>query len=255
MPDESKPAPERTESESVPLKALTAEQSGALQKHDTVETAGDRMRERDASAWPVSEDCKLVGMIDAENPDWKVGGRGHDPKAAQVGEIMKRELIFCYEDEVYDASPYRSICGVVATGPMTAAMDCWHRRLPTREKYPLPPSEITGVVLEKAGVPANSAETSAAALISHFAYGGAAGGLYGVIPDRKLCSPFTSGLALGIFVWSLSYLGLLPVLHILRPAMEHPMRRNGLMLGAHLIWGVCLCELRRLLLGNFQKSH
>jgi len=31
------------------------------------------------------------------------------------------------------------ICGVVATGPMTAAMVLWHRWLPAREKYPLPP--------------------------------------------------------------------------------------------------------------------
>ena len=30
-----------------------------------------------------------------------------------------------------------AICGVVATGPMTAAMVLWHRRLPAGEKYPL----------------------------------------------------------------------------------------------------------------------
>ncbi len=81
------------------LKSLTAEKAGALHPKDTVQTAGVRMREHDAGTWPVAEDRKLVGMIDEKNPDWKLGGHGHDPKASRVGEIMKRELIFCYEDE------------------------------------------------------------------------------------------------------------------------------------------------------------
>jgi hypothetical protein len=145
------------------------------------------------------------------------------------------------------------ICGVVATGPMTAAMVLWHRRLPAREKYPLPPREITGAVLEKAGVPATAEQTSAATLVAHFAYGGAAGGLYGLIPREKLPEPVRSGLILGILVWSVSYFGLLPALRILRPATQHPARRNGLMLGAHFIWGVCLAVLHQLLLDDAQR--
>lgn len=84
---------------SVPLKTLAAEKSGALKTEDTVQTAGDRMREHDAEVWPVAEDRKLVGMVDGKNPDWKMGGHGHDPKASTVGQIMKRNVIFCYEDE------------------------------------------------------------------------------------------------------------------------------------------------------------
>lgn len=93
------PAPEPDETEPVPLKALAAEKAGALQTKDSVETAGDRMRERDTAVWPVAEDRKLVGIIDEKNPDWKIGGHGHDPKTSKVREIMKSELIFCYEDE------------------------------------------------------------------------------------------------------------------------------------------------------------
>ena len=93
------PAPEPHETEPVPLKTLVAQKTGALQTRDSVETAGDRMREHDTEAWPVAEDRKLVGMIDEKNPDWKLGGHGHDPKSSKVRNIMKRELIFCYEDE------------------------------------------------------------------------------------------------------------------------------------------------------------
>ena len=140
-----------------------------------------------------------------------------------------------------------AICGVVATGPMTAAMALWHRRLPAGQKYPLPPREITAATLEKAGVAADAEQLSAATLVAHFGYGGAAGALYGLVTRAKVGHPGPIGMALGSLVWSLSYFGLLPALGILRSATEHPARRNWLMFGAHLIWGVCLCWLHRVL--------
>src|SRR5260221_1733357 len=81
------------------LKTVAAEKAGALHPQDTVETAGKRMREHDAEAWPVAEDRKLVGAIDEKNPDWQIGGRGHDPKTWRVGQIMSRKVVFCYEDD------------------------------------------------------------------------------------------------------------------------------------------------------------
>ena len=144
-----------------------------------------------------------------------------------------------------------AICGVVATGPMMAVMVLWHRWVPVRERYPLPPREITGVVAEKAGVSVNTAAT----LLAHFGYGGAAGGLYGALPMGSVRQPLASGLVLGLVVWSLSYFGLLPALRILRPASEHPARRNALMLGAHFVWGACLCALYRVLLDDGQRAQ
>lgn len=84
----------------VPLKDLAVDKAGALHPHDSVESAGARMREHAASTWPVvEEDRRLVGVVDRENPDWEIGGRGHDPKASLVGQIMNRQVVFCYEDE------------------------------------------------------------------------------------------------------------------------------------------------------------
>ena len=79
--------------------ALAAEKAGALNPDDSVEIAGDRMREHDAAVWPVAEDRKLVGVIDGKNPDWQSGGHGHDPKTVKVSTIMNRQAVFCYEDE------------------------------------------------------------------------------------------------------------------------------------------------------------
>lgn len=95
QPDEPDPSAQTRTS----LKQLAAEKAGALNPSDTVEAAGDRMRAHAADAWPVAEDRRLVGMIDEQNPDWKIGGQGHDPKAWKVGEIMNRDAVFCYEDE------------------------------------------------------------------------------------------------------------------------------------------------------------
>jgi len=82
-----------------PLKALTDEKTGALHPEDDVKTAGDRMREHDAAVWPVTENRKLVGMVDEKNPDCQIGGHGHDPKTWTVSQIMSRDVVFCYEDE------------------------------------------------------------------------------------------------------------------------------------------------------------
>lgn len=81
------------------LKSLTDEAAGALHPEDSVQTAGIRMRDHDTSKWPVSQDRKLVGMINKKNPDWEMGGHGHDPKAWKVGQIMSDDVVFCYEDE------------------------------------------------------------------------------------------------------------------------------------------------------------
>lgn len=148
-----------------------------------------------------------------------------------------------------------AICGVVATGPMTAVMVLWHRRLPTRERYPLPPREITGAVAGKAGVALDAEAISVATLIAHFSYGGMAGGLYGLLSGAKVPQPETAGLLMGLLVWSLSYFGLLPALHILRPASQHPARRNALMLGAHFVWGACWCALYRVLLDDGKRAQ
>jgi hypothetical protein len=146
-----------------------------------------------------------------------------------------------------------AICGVVATGPMTAAMVLWHRRLPARERYPLPPREITGEVADRAGLPLTPGALSAATWMAHFAYGGGAGGLYGALPPHRLGSPALLGTLLGLAVWSLSYFGLLPALRILRPPTQHPVRRSALMLGAHFVWGICLAALHRLLLEDAER--
>jgi uncharacterized membrane protein YagU involved in acid resistance len=134
------------------------------------------------------------------------------------------------------------LAGFTATIPMTAVMAALHRRLPPSERYPLPPHEITTKVAEELDQEEHigQPEHYAATLITHFGYGSAMGGVYGTLTEKMAAPPVISGMGYGLAVWAGSYLGLLPALGILRPATEHPPRRNALMIAAHLVWGATL---------------
>ncbi len=69
MPDKNTPDPPKTAIPS--LKSLTDVVAGALHPDDSVQTAGIRMGDHDTSKWPVSQDRKLVGMINKKIPSGK----------------------------------------------------------------------------------------------------------------------------------------------------------------------------------------
>lgn len=129
--------------------------------------------------------------------------------------------------------------GAVATAPMTLVMEIWHRNLPRREQYPLPPSEITQKITEEVGVDEHIDQEQhvALTLLAHFGYGAAAGAVYAPLASKLPFSAPLNGIVYGLAVWTISYLGLLPATGILTPATEHPARRNALMIVVHVIWG------------------
>ena len=135
-----------------------------------------------------------------------------------------------------------ALAGLAATVPMTLFMQQMHQQLPAHERYPLPPSEIVEELTDQAGVSdqINASEHTALTLLAHFGYGAATGALYAWLAQAYRPPALLGGTAFGLGVWSASYLGVLPALGILRPATEHPARRNALMIGAHIVWGVTL---------------
>jgi uncharacterized membrane protein YagU involved in acid resistance len=128
-----------------------------------------------------------------------------------------------------------ALAGIAGTFAMTAAARAMHRRLPAADRNPLPPREII-----EGGLPAVTKRSleehgrQAATLAAHFGYGAATGALYALVGPRGGILP---GAAYGVLVWTVSYFGIMPGLRILRPAHEHPLRRNALMIAAHLVWG------------------
>ena len=136
-----------------------------------------------------------------------------------------------------------AVAGLFATIPMTLAMKAMHSRLPAAEQYPLPPRLIVESAAEKLEVEDELAESDEFALtiVSHFGYGTLTGAIYGeALRLMKVEPGAANGIAYGLGVWTLSYLGILPAAGILTPATEHPARRNGLMIAAHIVWGAAL---------------
>lgn len=134
------------------------------------------------------------------------------------------------------------LAGFLATLPMTVFMILLFRRLPRKEQYPLPPRQIAMDLAEKAGVKPRLEETerTGLTLLSHFAYGTVMGALYSLLVGKVPGPSLLKGMAFGLLVWAGSYLVLLPALGILRSAAHHPLRRNALMIAAHIVWGVFL---------------
>ncbi|HYD25283.1 MAG TPA: hypothetical protein VEB68_10825 [Croceibacterium sp.] len=123
-----------------------------------------------------------------------------------------------------------AIAGFVATAAMTAAMRRMHGLLPPAERYPLPPREITETIF----APASEAGAEDLSLAAHFAFGAAAGALL-TATDADV--PVRRGIVGGLALWTASYFGWVPAVGILTPAHRHPLRRNALMVAAHLVWG------------------
>ena len=145
--------------------------------------------------------------------------------------------------------------GFVATAPMSLIMLVGWRLLPKREKYPLPPRLITEEITERVGIEDEMTENQLAGLtiLSHFGYGAVFGSIYAPLNERLPMHSSLKGALTGLAVWVGSYLGWLPAMGILRPATQHPWRRNLLMILAHIVWGVTLGELTRKLIAEDQE--
>jgi uncharacterized membrane protein YagU involved in acid resistance len=135
------------------------------------------------------------------------------------------------------------MAGLMATIPMTVAMELMRRRLPLRERRRLPPRKITMRVARRLGVQAHMDERQrgAVTLVTHFGFGAAAGALYAPLARRLGPSPpLLAGTVFGLAVWLVSYMGWLPAVGLFGPATRDAKRRTALMIAAHLVWGAAL---------------
>lgn len=146
------------------------------------------------------------------------------------------------------------LAGALATLPMTMAMTAMHRTLPEQERYPLPPKQILETLSGRVELreKLDEPELNVLTMLAHVGYGAVAGTLYAWVGRLWPGNPAVKGIVFGLGVWTTSYLGWLPWAGILPPATEHPARRNGLMIAAHVVWGAglgllqeCLANPRR----------
>lgn len=146
------------------------------------------------------------------------------------------------------------IAGFIATGPMTLVMRGLHQKLPSHERYPLPPELVTSRMSRRVGLSHNRQAKGwqKKTYLTHFAYGAAAGAVYAAVASRSENDDTLSrGMLFGLVVWTLSYMGLLPAMGLMPVATRVPARRNLIMVVAHLVWGAVTGVLTK----RFRVSH
>lgn len=147
--------------------------------------------------------------------------------------------------------------GFLATIPMTMAMVGLWSRLPVKDRYALPPREITEVTIKKISAHAtalNDKQMAGLSLAAHFMYGAATGALYPLI-CREPRQPLLFGASYGVGVWAASYLGWIPAARILTPATQHPTARNRMMIISHVVWGAATVLIAKSLQGAHLIRH
>ena len=155
-------------------------------------------------------------------------------RGSATGEIVGRLLL-------------GGIAGIVGTAAMTTAMRALHGRLPRRHRYPLPPREIVERMMpERVDRAFPEPAREDLTIVAHFGYGAAAAAAYALA--RSSPGP-VGGAGYGVLVWAASYLGWIPAFGVLKPATDHPLERDALMIAVHLVWGattaLTLRELQR----------
>jgi CBS domain-containing protein len=65
----------------------------------TLKEAAEKMRDLDSGIVPVGENDRLVGMLTDRDLAVRATADGKDPNTTHVGEIMTRDVVYCFEDD------------------------------------------------------------------------------------------------------------------------------------------------------------
>ena len=138
-----------------------------------------------------------------------------------------------------------AVGGLVAAVPMTAFWAVAAGRIPNDEWRALPPRQIVRRLARKTQAERflDRDEEVALTWASHFGYGAATGALWGVLARRTPLDSVPGGVAFGLGVWAVSYLGWLPVAGLMPPVERQSSGRNALMIAAHVIFGGTLAAV------------
>ena len=138
--------------------------------------------------------------------------------------------------------------GFAATIPMTIVMEALRAVLPAEQHRRMPPREIVDRGIEKAAdnpgqqADFDSGDRIALAAAAHFAFGTAAGALFGATVKARRPSVFM-GISYGLSVWALAYGVGLPSLGLHPAATDDTSDRNEVLVVSHIVWGAVLARL------------
>jgi CBS domain-containing protein len=65
----------------------------------TLQDAAQQMKKLDVGSLPVCDNDRLAGIITDRDIAIRSVSEGHDPHADRAGDVMTREVFFCFEDQ------------------------------------------------------------------------------------------------------------------------------------------------------------
>jgi hypothetical protein len=134
------------------------------------------------------------------------------------------------------------LAGVVATVPMTVAMELGRRSGLLRRQAP---EEITDRLLASAGATkATREQRRGVAGLVHLATGATLGAIFAALPQpHRLTHRIGLGAIYGLGVYTLNYVGLAPTARLMPPPSQDRLGRQVTTLAAHLVFGATLSSL------------
>lgn len=134
--------------------------------------------------------------------------------------------------------------GALATIPMSAVMLASEHLGAVGE---LPPETIARRALAAANRERTDPAVKAVATAAHFAFGAAAGAVFGAVQsdDDDLPLAVAKGVGFGLAVYALSYAGWIPALDILPPPNRDREDRQITLVMSHVVYGAALALLSR----------
>jgi uncharacterized membrane protein YagU involved in acid resistance len=126
---------------------------------------------------------------------------------------------------------------------MTITMQLLRMWMPREQSRPAPPAEVVENVIDDTAALAGEDRRWLTPL-AHFAFGAAAGAVYGAAAGSRRASALT-GATYGLGVWALSYQLGLPSLGLHPAASRDTKERNEVLVASHIVWGIALGLLCR----------
>jgi CBS domain-containing protein len=81
------------------VEAVAGTEPQPLPPESPLNQAGKEMRKLATEKFPVAAEGRLIGTLEGRFPDRQAAGFGHDPSTLSVGESMKKDLFYCFENQ------------------------------------------------------------------------------------------------------------------------------------------------------------
>lgn len=128
-----------------------------------------------------------------------------------------------------------ALAGAIATVPLTMGLSKAFGRL----------SPVSGTVVSGSTITDATADRFAEKrnIASHFGFGALCGIVYSLVFAKMRARTEARGAVFGLAVWGTSYFGWLPALGLAPASWRRSRQKTGLLMIAHVIWGVSLARL------------